>query len=220
VRTAGTGDRIFNGANDDGSGTVSVIEIASALAGLRPRPRRSIVFMTFFGEEEGTLGSRYYADHPVFPIEKTVADVNLEQVGRTDALDGPKLSQGTFTGYEYSDLPRFFRAAGERTGVRVLSDRPYGDSFFARSDNASLADKGVPAHTLAVAFEFPDYHQVGDEWQKVDYDNMAKVDRMLALGVIMLADSPQAPQWNQADAHTEKYVRAWKDHHRASGGLR
>ena len=214
MRPEGDGDRIFNGANDDGSGTVSVIELASALATLNPRPKRSIVFMTFFGEEEGDLGSHYYADHPVFPIEKTVADVNLEQVGRTDAADGPKLSQGTFTGDDYSDLPRVFRAAGKRTGVRVLSDKPYGDSFFARSDNVAFAEKGIPAHTLAVAFEFSDYHQVGDKWQKIDYDNMAKVDRMLALGLIMLADSPRAPRWNESIPEAEKYVEAWREHHR------
>ena len=214
MRPEGTGDRVFNGANDDGSGTVSVIELASALATLQPRPKRSIVFMTFFGEEEGLLGSRYYAQHPVFPIEKTVADVNLEQLGRTDASNGQKVSQGTFTGYDYSGLPRVFRAAGARTGVRVFSDQPYGDSFFARSDNAPLADQGVPAHTLAVAFEFPDYHMVSDEWQKINYDNMAKVDRMLALGLMMLADSPHAPKWNEADPKTERYVKAWKEHHR------
>jgi hypothetical protein len=213
ARPEGAGDRIFNGANDDGSGTVSVIEIASALAMLNPRPKRSIVFMTFFGEEEGTLGSRYYADHPVVPIEKTVADLNLEQIGRTDAIDGPKLSQATFTGDDYSDLPRVFRTAGAKTGVRVLSDKPYGNSFFERSDNIGFADKGIPAHTVAVAFEFPDYHQVGDEWQKIDYDNMAKVDRMLALGLIMLADNPRAPRWNESIPETEKYVKAWREGH-------
>ena len=213
VKPDGTGDRIFNGANDDGSGTVSVIELASALATLNPRPRRSIVFMTFYGEEEGTLGSLYYARHPVFPIEKTVADVNLEQVGRTDATDGTKLSQGTFTGYDYSDLPAVFRAAGAKTGVRVYGDQKYGDSFFVRSDNASLAGEGVPAHTLAVAFDFPDYHQVSDEWQKINYDNMAKVDRMVALGLIMLGDNAQPPKWNAADPKTGRYIKAWKQHH-------
>jgi hypothetical protein len=214
MKPEGSGDRIYNGANDDGSGTVSVIEIATALATLQPRPRRSIVFMTFFGEEEGTLGSLYYARHPVFPIGKTVADVNLEQVGRTDATDGSKISQATFTGYDYSDLPRVFRLAGARIGVRVFSDRAYGDSFFVRSDNAPLASQGVPAHTLAVAFDFPDYHKVTDDWRKIDYDNMAKVDRMVALGIMMVADNPQPPRWNEADAKTEPYVKAWKEHHK------
>ena len=72
-------DKIYNGANDDGSGTVSVLEIAAALSKLKQRPKRSIVFMTVFGEEKGLLGSRYYSRHPVFPIENTVADVNLDK---------------------------------------------------------------------------------------------------------------------------------------------
>jgi hypothetical protein len=215
VRSGGTGNGIFNGANDDGSGTVSVIELASALAGLQPRPRRSLVFLTFFGEEEGTLGSLYYVRHPVFPLENTVADVNLEQVGRTDATDGAKRSQATFTGFHYSDLPGVFQAAGARTGVRVLSDDAFGDSFFTRSDNQPFAMQGVPAHTLAVAFEFPDYHQVGDKWQKIDYDNMARVDRMLALGLILLADNPQPPRWNEDNPGTSSFVKAWRKHHAA-----
>jgi len=212
----GSGDRIFNGANDDGSGTVSVIELASALAALQPRPRRSLVFLTFFGEEEGTLGSLYYAKHPVFPIAKTVGDVNLEQVGRTDAVDGIKLAQVTFTGFDYSNLPRAFRAAGARTGVRVLSDSSNGD-FFARSDNAPLADQGVPAHTLAVAFEYPDYHRVSDKWQKINYDNMAKVDRMIALGLILLAQNPEAPKWNEQNPSAAPYLDAWREHRAPHG---
>ncbi len=210
---AGTGgDRIYNGANDDGSGTVSVIELASALATLHPRPKRSLVFLTFFGEEEGTLGSLYYAKHPVFPIEKTIGDINLEQVGRTDAVDGLKLAQATFTGFDYSNLPRAFRAAGAKTGVKVLSDESDGD-FFARSDNAPLADEGIPAHTLAVTFEFPDYHRIGDKWPKIDYDNMAKVDRMVALGLILLAENPDPPKWNAENPHAVRYLEAWQEHH-------
>ena len=212
MKSGGSGDRVFNGANDDGSGTVSVIELASALATLQPRPKRSLVFLTFFGEEEGTLGSLYYAKHPVFPIEKTIGDVNLEQVGRTDAIDGIKLAQAKFTGFDYSNLPRAFQAAGARTGVRIVSDAEDGDSFFARSDNAPLADQGIPAHTIAVAFEFADYHMVSDEWQKIDYDNMAKVDRMIALGLISLAENPEPPKWNEENPKAARYFEAWREH--------
>ena len=205
---------VFHGANDDGSGTVSVMEIASALAKMDPRPKRSVVFMTFFGEEEGELGSKYYAEHPLFPVEKTIADVNLEQMGRTDASDGAQIDRATFTGFRYSNLPRIFQEAGARTGIRVLSDEKYGDSYFARSDNEALAKLGVPAHTLAVAFEFPDYHLVTDTWQKIDYENMAKVDRMVALGMIMLADDPVAPKWNASEPQAEPYAKAWKKLHK------
>jgi Zn-dependent M28 family amino/carboxypeptidase len=128
-------DHIYNGANDDGSGTVSVVEIASALASLRIRPKRSILFMTFFGEEKGLLGSRYYGRHPVFPIDKTVADVNLEQVGRTDDSEGPRIGAATMTGHGYSDLTNVFTAAGEAEGVRLERHPQYSDLFFGRSDN-------------------------------------------------------------------------------------
>jgi len=204
-------DRINNGANDDGSGTVSVIELASALATLKERPKRSIVFMTFFGEEKGGLGSRYYGRRPIFPIEKTVADVNLEQVGRTDSTEGPQIANASMTGFDYSDMGPIFQAAGELTGIKVYKHPANSDSFFGRSDNQSLADQGVPAHTLCVAFVYPDYHGVGDHWEKVDYANMAKVDRMVGLSLVMIANNPQEPKWNEENPRAARYVKAWKD---------
>ncbi len=204
----GEGDRINNGANDDGSGTVSVIEIADALAQMPVHPKRSILFMCFFGEEKGLFGSRYYAAHPLFPLKQTVAQVNLEQLGRTDDADGPQVASATFTGFHFTDVPSIFEKAGKATGVRVYNNEKSGDAFFARSDNQSLADAGIPAHTLAVAFEFPDYHGVGDEWQKIDYDNMALVDRMVTLGLLDLASSATAPRWNPENPKTEPYRKA------------
>jgi Peptidase family M28 len=198
---------IFHGANDDGSGTVSVIEIGRALAGLPVHPLRSIVLMTFFGEEEGSLGARYYASHPVFPMTRTVADLNLEQVGRTDSSAGPEISNASLTGFDFSDISRTLQQAGELTGVKVYRT-PNGDDYFDRSDNQVFAEHGVPAHTIVVAFEYPDYHAVGDVWQKIDYNNMAKVDRMIALGAIMLADNPDAPQWNRQNRKAARYAQA------------
>ena len=183
------GDCIFNGANDDGSGTVSVIEIAAALARLEPRPKRSIVFMTVFGEEKGSYGARWYTRHPVFPLAKTIADVNLEQLGRTDAP-----GTVTFTGFGYSNLPRAFVKAGELTGVKV-QDTPDTNAYFDRSDNIAFARAGIPAHTLCVAYTYPDYHGVGDSWEKIDYPNMARVARMTALGLVMLAENPVPPRY-------------------------
>ncbi|HTS48028.1 MAG TPA: M28 family peptidase [Bryobacteraceae bacterium] len=201
----GSGDRIYNGANDDGSGTVSVIEIARALATLKQHPRRSIIFMTFFGEEEGLFGSRYYAHHPAWPIPKTIADVNLEQVGRTDSSEGPQISNASVTGFDYSSVTEYLREAGELTGIKVYKNSRNDDAYFGASDNLSLAEAGVPAHTLCVAFEFPDYHAVGDEWQKIDYANMAKVDRAVALAVVMLASSDEAPHWNAANPRAARF---------------
>ena len=97
------------------------------------------------------------------------------------------------------------------TGVEVYKHATNSDSFFGRSDNQALADQGVPAHTLCVAFVYPDYHGLGDHWEKVDYGNMEKVDRMVALALIMIADSPEEPRWNEANPRTARYVKAWKD---------
>jgi len=201
-------DQIFNGANDDGSGTVSVIEIARALAKLNPHPKRSIVFVTFFGEERGELGSQFYAKHPIFPVAETVADVNLEQVGRTDSTVGKQIGNASITGYDYSDVTKFLERAGRETGIKLYLDKSASDAYFTRSDNASLAEQGVPAHTLTVAFDYPDYHGVGDEWQKIDYDNMAKVDRMVALAVLNIANSARAPQWNAQNPKTAPFREA------------
>jgi hypothetical protein len=208
VKSDGPGDRIYNGANDDGSGTVSVMEVARALARLPMHPRRSIVFMTFFGEEEGLIGSAYYAHHPVWPIEKTVADLNLEQVGRTDSTEGPQISNASLTGFDYSDLTGYVQRAGERTGIKIYKNLMGSDNYFAASDNFSLAETGVPAETLCVAFDYPDYHAVGDEWQKIDYDNMAKVDRAIALAMFLMADSEQPVRWNEKNPKTAPFVKA------------
>ena len=204
------GDQIFNGANDDGSGTVSVIELASALAKRESRPKRSIVFMTVFGEERGLLGSRYYGQHPIFPIAKTIADINLEQVGRTDDTEGSQVNRASMTGFDFSDVGEIFQQAGALTGITVFKHPQNSDAFFGRSDNQALADQGVPAHTMCVAFVYPDYHGLGDHWDKVDYDNMARTNRMVAMGLVMIADNPVAPKWNEANPKTARYVEAWK----------
>lgn len=188
---------IFHGANDDGSGTVSVMEIAGALATMNPRPRRSILFMTVFGEEEGLLGSSYYAHHPLVPLKATVADINLEQMGRTDEQSGKEVKAFAFTGPSFSDLPKIMTQAAKTEGIGVYR-RPDADDYFDRSDNFSFAQFGVIAHTIAVAFEYPDYHALGDTIDKIDFANMAAVDRGVAAGLVAVADEPGVPQWSDA----------------------
>jgi len=209
VKPSGDGDRIYNGANDDASGVASVIEIAQALSAARSAPRRSILFMTYFGEEKDLLGSAFYARHPLVPLVRTVADLNLEQLGRTDG-DYPA-GTATITGFDFSDVTAALKIAGAATGVKIEDPGKNGDAFFARSDNLSLADRGIPSHTLAVDFEFSDYHQVGDEWKKLDYANLEKVDRTIALTAIMIADNPEPPHWNESHAKTQPYIKAQRE---------
>jgi Zn-dependent M28 family amino/carboxypeptidase len=201
-------DRIFNGANDDASGTAAVIELANTLARLPVRTKRSIVFVAFFGEEKGMLGSRQYVRQPAAPISKTIAALCLEQLGRTDDSEGSRVLSANITGFAFTTLPRVIEQAGKETGVKVWKHEKASDEFFNRSDNIAFAQAGVPAHTLSVAYLFPDYHRSSDHWDKLDYDNMAAVVRTVGLGTLMLADSADAPRWNETEPKTEPYRNA------------
>ena len=181
-------DRIRNGANDNASGVSGMMELARALAGARIKPARSVAFIGFFGEESGMVGSRYYAENPVFPIDKTFAQVNFEQLGRTDDDEGPRVKAATVTGWDRSKLGSALAAAAAPLGVRIYKHEKFSEPFFAASDNEALAKLGVPAHTVSVAYGFPDYHNVGDEAGKLDYENMARVVRALRAGVVALAN--------------------------------
>ncbi|MFM2126022.1 MAG: hypothetical protein RL328_2473 [Acidobacteriota bacterium] len=201
-------DKIFNGANDDASGSASVIELARAMAAANPRPKRSILFMTFFGEERGLLGSRYYGAHPLVAPAATIAQLNLEQMGRTDATNGPQIKGANLTGFDFTDISQTLADAAATVGVRIWKDAPSSDAFFGRSDNQALADLGIPAHTISVAYDFSDYHKVSDTADKIDYDNMATVDRALTLGLLRLANNATPPRWNESYAPASKYVEA------------
>src|SRR5690606_18102587 len=115
------------------------------------QPRRSIAFIAYFGEEQGMVGSRYYAQSPVFPIEKTYAQVNFEQLGRTDDTEGPRVRAATVTGWDRSDVGKALAAAAAPFGIRIYKHEKFSDLFFERSDNEALAERGVPAHTISVA---------------------------------------------------------------------
>ena len=96
----------------------------------------------------------------------------------------------------------------QAAGITVYKNPQNSDSYFSRSDNQSLADLGIPAHTLCVAYEFPDYHKVSDSWEKIDYDNMAAVDRAVALGMLRLSSEAASPHWNEQYAPARRYVEA------------
>ena len=198
-------DRIFNGANDDGSGTVSVIALAEAFSRLKVKPRRSLVFIAFCGEEWGLLGSRYYTEHPVFPLKQTIANINLEQVGRTDG-DIAKGS-ASLTGFEFTTVGPLFARAGLTFGMTVDQDKNSA-KYFTQSDNVSFARLGIPDNTICTAFEFPDYHGLKDEWPKIDYTSMATVDRVVGTVVWYIAQSRMQPEWNSGVPQTEKFRKA------------
>jgi Zn-dependent M28 family amino/carboxypeptidase len=204
-KSGAAGDTIYNGANDDGSGTVSVIALAEAFSRLKVKPKRSLVFITFCGEEWGLLGSRFYTEHPVFPLKQTIANINLEQIGRTDG----DIARGSasLTGFDFTTLGKLFTRAGLTFGMKIYPDKNSA-RYFKQSDNVSFARFGIPDSTICTAFQFPDYHGLKDEWPKIDYDSMAKVNRVIGTVIWHLAESPTVPAWNTAVPQTEPYRKA------------
>ena len=159
MRPNASGDSIYNGANDDASGTASVIAVAGALASLEEKPRRTIVFVTVFGEEVGGLGARWYTGHPIFPLAKTVADINLEQLGRTDDMRG---SRGRAVQSDRLRLHRHRRhlCQGGRNHRREGDQtRDQQRRVLQPQRQRHFADAGIPSTTLSVSYVFPDYHR-------------------------------------------------------------
>ena len=175
---------IYFGADDDGSGTTGVLEIAEAFSKAKAAgkgPRRSIVFMTVSGEEKGLWGSEYYSGHPLFPLDKTTADLNIDMIGRID----PKRKEGDSTNYVYvigddkisSDLRPISEAANKKYLKLELDYKFNGandpERFYYRSDHYNFAKKGVP-----IIFYFngthADYHRPTDTPDKINYTLMAK----------------------------------------------
>ncbi|MBA3976524.1 MAG: aminopeptidase [Candidatus Solibacter sp.] len=208
VNPRGEGDRIMNGANDDASGTSVVLEIARAFVKTGVKPKRSIVFALWFGEEKGLFGSTYYAENPVFPLKDTVAMVNFEHMGRTDGDEGSTLGRMSLTGIDYTEIGQFMADAGRVVGIDVYKHEKNSDLFFSRSDNQPFADAGVPAHAVLGCYIFPDYHRPGDEWHKLDYDNMARLTRVAAVAALRMANRAKPPAWNAANPRTAQYVKA------------
>ena len=186
------GDSIYNGADDDASGTSAIVEIAEAFASMPQPPRRSLVFLAVSGEEKGLLGSRWYADHPTVPMEQVVANLNIDMIGR-NAPDSIVV-----IGQEYSSLgPRVHQVARENPelGLTVSEDLWPEERFFFRSDHFSFAAKEVPA-LFFFAGTHEDYHRPGDEPDEIDYDKNARVARLVFLLGLDIAQDPQAPEWD------------------------
>ena len=181
-------DSIFNGADDDASGTVAVLEIARVLAA-GPRPKRTIVFAATTGEEVGLLGTRWYIQHPAHPLDKTVANLEIEMIGRPDSLAGGR-GKGWLTGYERSTMGEALAAAG----IPLVADKRPEQNFFMRSDNIAFARLGIPAHTLSSFNLHTDYHKRSDDVSHADAGHMAQVIDAAARAVRLLADGPK-PTW-------------------------
>jgi len=190
------GDSINNGADDDGSGTVTIIELAQAFASLETRPRRSLAFMTVSGEERGLLGSEWYSEHPTLPLEQTVANINIDMIGRNwqDTIVAIGKDESTL-----GPLVESIAASHAELDMQVIDDLWPEENFYSRSDHFNFARKGVP-----ILFFFngvhDDYHQESDEVDKIGYDKMARIGRLIFYLGLEIANADERPMWD-ADAY-------------------
>jgi len=185
-------DSICNGADDDGSGTVAVVEIAEAFARLNTRPKRSIIFLNVSGEEKGLWGSEYFSNHPPVPITNIVADLNIDMVGRNwrDTI--------VAIGKEHSDLGATLNrvgAAHPELHMQPIDDIWPEQNFYGRSDHYNFARKGVP-----ILFFFngthPDYHKVTDSPDKIDAEKETRIAQLIFYLGVDVANAAERPKWN------------------------
>ena len=181
-------DKIYNGADDDASGSVAVLELARAIAE-GPRPKRTIVFAWFGSEERGGAGSNFFVETQTFMLNRMIANLQFEMIGRPD----PKVPAKTLwlTGYERSNLGAELAARG----ARIVADPHPEQSFFTRSDNIRFARKGIPAHTVSSFGLHADYHQPGDEIDQIDFAHMTEAIQSLLEPVRWLANNTFRPEW-------------------------
>ena len=198
---------IYNGADDDGSGTCSVLEIAYAFASMRERPKRSLAFLTVAGEEKGLLGSLYYTEHPTIPLEQTITDLNTDMIGRFDP-DHDKIKD---TNYVYiigsdklsSELDSVSRRANEES-VKLHLDYTYNDEadphqYYRRSDHYNFARKNIPI-IFYFDGEHEDYHKPSDKVEKINFDILTKRSRLVFYTGWKLANAPNRPATDKEGA--------------------
>ena len=200
-------DKINNGADDDGSGTTGVLMIAEAFAKAKKAgrgPKRSILFMTVSGEEKGLLGSEWYSEYPVFPLENTITNLNIDMIGRGDKEHADDNNFVYIIGSDMlsTDLDRIGKKAN-KDYVNINLDEKYNNRtdpnrFYYRSDHYNFAKHGIP-----VIFYFngvhDDYHQPGDEVDKIDFPMLAKRAKLVYFTAWELANGAKRPVVDKND---------------------
>lgn len=203
-----TGDSIYNGAVDNGSGTAALLSVAKAFVQSNNKPQRSILFLAVTGEEQGLLGSEYYATHPLFPLNKTVADLNM------DALhDYGETKDLSITGKGQNDLDDYVEAVAKQMGKHTVGDPRPGAGSYYRSDHFNFAKVGVPALDLNIGTESTThdaawgkqqqdnynanrYHRPADNLSAIaSYDGMAEVANVMYTIGWKLANETTFPGW-------------------------
>lgn len=198
------GDSIFNGARDNAVGSTTVLSMAENLA--KYPTKRSALFIFFTGEEKGLLGSRYYVENPVLPLNQMVYCFNSDNAGYNDT------SIATIIGLPRTTAEQHIKDAATAFGLTAVDDPAPEQGLFDRSDNVSFARKGIPSPTFSLGFRSFSgdvtkyYHQPGDEANTLDYDYLLKFFQAYVLAGRSIADDKETPTWVKGD----KYEAAGK----------
>lgn len=189
VGPAVNGDSIYNGADDDASGTTAVLALAHILARGK-RPKRTIVFALFGSEELGGFGNQAFLEHPPVPLKSIVANLEFEMIGRPDSA----VPEGTLwlTGYERTNLGPELAVHG----AHLVGDPHPAQHFFRRSDNYALAQQGIVAQTVSSYGLHKDYHQPSDELRMIDFSHMDRAIESMVKPIRWLADTNWKPTWD------------------------
>jgi hypothetical protein len=184
-------DPIYNGADDDASGVTAILTLADAFATLTPRPKRSLIFVAFWGEEMGLLGSQHFVRNSPWPLEKMVANVNIEMIGRPEAGADNRM---WMTGWEASDLGELIAMGSRRLAVETFNHPRLSAQLYRASDNFAFVQQGVIAHSFSAGSLHEDYHQPSDEFEKMNLPHMTQVIRGLYAGTLPIAEAVLTPQ--------------------------
>ncbi|HLU25829.1 MAG TPA: M20/M25/M40 family metallo-hydrolase [Longimicrobiales bacterium] len=192
-RPDAAGDSIYNGADDNASGTAALLQVARAFASLAQPPARSVVFLAVSGEEKGLLGSRHYSDNPTVPLEGIVANINIDMIGRNSPDSVVAIGQ------EFSSLGLLVQeiaAEHPELGLTVAPDLWPEERFFFRSDHFNFARKEIPA-IFFFAGVHEDYHRPSDHAELIDTDKAARVSRLVFYLGYEIATRREPPQWTE-----------------------
>jgi hypothetical protein len=194
-------DSIYNGADDDGSGTIALIEIAQALTRGNVKPRRSILFVSHTAEEKGLLGSEWYTDHATVPIDSIVAEIDVDMIGRGAATDikggGPTYLEVVGLRRLSKEFGDWFEAVNAKEPLPFVFNYEYDapghpEQYYCRADHYSYARYGIPSVSLSRGSHM-DYHQATDESQYIDYPDYARLTKMVFDAAVFVANADHRP---------------------------
>lgn len=198
------GDSIFNGADDDASGTSAILEVAEAFATAPQKPKRSLIFLLVSGEEKGLLGSRYYAENMKLPPEKVVTNINIDMIGRNNPDSVVAIGQ------DYSDLGPIVQEVARRNAsqlkLTVAPDLWPEEMLFFRSDHFSFAIKDIPAIFFTTGLH-DDYHKQSDEVDTIDTNKSARIASLVYELGRDVANRAQPPKWTEAGRKAMQQIR-------------